>query len=196
MAMGRPLDGMGTESGPLPQDASPGDAEPPLSIDREWIVWSHPPGLNRRPADYESAALPAELGWPGCGTGAWAPLFNMPHQARVRLAAARMAIRRADAPLLAPHFLLAPTKLIRRPLFPLCSFESHPPTFVSSLLLRKSSAGLHFSSRPAGHGDSHDGRFCLVFITNGGARVATATRSKEPWDHGRCDGSGPHCRLG
>lgn len=26
--------------------------------------WSHPPGLNRRPADYESAALPAELGWP------------------------------------------------------------------------------------------------------------------------------------
>ena len=28
------------------------------------IQWSHPPGLNRRPADYESAALPAELGWP------------------------------------------------------------------------------------------------------------------------------------
>ena len=27
-------------------------------------LWSHPPGLNRRPADYESAALPAELGWP------------------------------------------------------------------------------------------------------------------------------------
>lgn len=27
------------------------------------ISWSHPPGLNRRPADYESAALPAELGW-------------------------------------------------------------------------------------------------------------------------------------
>src|SRR5262249_7330044 len=27
-------------------------------------IWSHPPGLNRRPADYESAALPAELGWP------------------------------------------------------------------------------------------------------------------------------------
>jgi hypothetical protein len=26
--------------------------------------WSHPPGSNRRPADYESAALPAELGWP------------------------------------------------------------------------------------------------------------------------------------
>src|ERR1022692_1861666 len=25
--------------------------------------WSHPPGLNRRPADYESAALPTELGW-------------------------------------------------------------------------------------------------------------------------------------
>jgi hypothetical protein len=27
-------------------------------------TWSHPPELNRRPADYESAALPAELGWP------------------------------------------------------------------------------------------------------------------------------------
>ena len=27
-------------------------------------VWSHPPGSNRRPADYESAALPTELGWP------------------------------------------------------------------------------------------------------------------------------------
>ncbi len=27
------------------------------------ILWSHPPGLNRRPADYESAALPTELGW-------------------------------------------------------------------------------------------------------------------------------------
>ena len=27
-------------------------------------IWSHPPGLNRRPADYESAALPTELGWP------------------------------------------------------------------------------------------------------------------------------------
>jgi hypothetical protein len=26
--------------------------------------WSHPPGLNRRPTDYESVALPAELGWP------------------------------------------------------------------------------------------------------------------------------------
>src|SRR6266567_1139718 len=25
--------------------------------------WSHPPGSNRRPADYESAALPTELGW-------------------------------------------------------------------------------------------------------------------------------------
>jgi hypothetical protein len=28
------------------------------------IFWSHPPGSNRRPADYESAALPTELGWP------------------------------------------------------------------------------------------------------------------------------------
>src|SRR6202167_6103677 len=27
------------------------------------ILWSHPPGSNRRPADYESAALPTELGW-------------------------------------------------------------------------------------------------------------------------------------
>ena len=27
-------------------------------------TWSHPPGSNRRPADYESAALPTELGWP------------------------------------------------------------------------------------------------------------------------------------
>ena len=28
-----------------------------------FVLWSHPPGLNRRPADYESAALPTELGW-------------------------------------------------------------------------------------------------------------------------------------
>src|SRR5271163_976115 len=28
-----------------------------------WIFWSHPPDSNRRPADYESAALPTELGW-------------------------------------------------------------------------------------------------------------------------------------
>ena len=27
------------------------------------LEWSHPPGSNRRPADYESAALPTELGW-------------------------------------------------------------------------------------------------------------------------------------
>jgi hypothetical protein len=27
------------------------------------VNWSHPPGSNRRPADYESAALPTELGW-------------------------------------------------------------------------------------------------------------------------------------
>ena len=26
--------------------------------------WSHPSDSNRRPADYESAALPTELGWP------------------------------------------------------------------------------------------------------------------------------------
>ena len=30
-------------------------------------IWSHPPGSNRRPADYESAALPTELGWPEAG---------------------------------------------------------------------------------------------------------------------------------
>ena len=29
----------------------------------DWRIWSHPPGSNRRPADYESAALPTELGW-------------------------------------------------------------------------------------------------------------------------------------
>ena len=26
--------------------------------------WSHPPESNRRPSDYESDALPTELGWP------------------------------------------------------------------------------------------------------------------------------------
>ena len=30
----------------------------------KWLkFWSHPPESNRRPADYESAALPTELGW-------------------------------------------------------------------------------------------------------------------------------------
>ena len=33
-------------------------------LDLQDLEWSHPPGSNRRPADYESAALPAELGWP------------------------------------------------------------------------------------------------------------------------------------
>src|SRR3982074_2463136 len=33
-------------------------------LGRLWGGWSHPPGSNRRPADYESAALPTELGWP------------------------------------------------------------------------------------------------------------------------------------
>jgi hypothetical protein len=33
-------------------------------VKRKEYEWSHPPGLNRRPADYESAALPTELGWP------------------------------------------------------------------------------------------------------------------------------------
>src|SRR5579875_2211689 len=36
--------------------------------DGERVSWSHPPGSNRRPADYESAALPTELGWP-CFSG-------------------------------------------------------------------------------------------------------------------------------
>ena len=26
-------------------------------------IWSHPPDSNRRPTDYESVALPTELGW-------------------------------------------------------------------------------------------------------------------------------------
>ncbi len=28
-----------------------------------WKDWSHPPDSNRRPTDYESVALPTELGW-------------------------------------------------------------------------------------------------------------------------------------
>src|SRR5262245_50904059 len=36
------------------------------------LDWSHPPGLNWRPADYESAALPTELGWLGLF------LYNIP----------------------------------------------------------------------------------------------------------------------
>ena len=36
----------------------------PQFSEGEEVRWSHPPGLNRRPADYESAALPTELGWP------------------------------------------------------------------------------------------------------------------------------------
>ena len=28
------------------------------------LKWSHPSDLNRRPFDYESNALPTELGWP------------------------------------------------------------------------------------------------------------------------------------
>jgi hypothetical protein len=30
---------------------------------KRWKEWSHPPELNRRPSDYESDALPTELGW-------------------------------------------------------------------------------------------------------------------------------------
>src|SRR6185369_10067571 len=36
----------------------------PQSTTCKRVIWSHPPGSNRRPADYESAALPTELGWP------------------------------------------------------------------------------------------------------------------------------------
>ena len=42
-------------------ELSPGSPE-----DLQRVEWSHPPGSNRRPADYESAALPTELGWPCC----------------------------------------------------------------------------------------------------------------------------------
>jgi hypothetical protein len=35
------------------------------------IFWSHPPESNRRPADYESAALPTELGWLRLGENHW-----------------------------------------------------------------------------------------------------------------------------
>ncbi len=38
--------------------------------------WSHPPGLNRRHTDYESVALPAELGWPSGQTLKWSTPFG------------------------------------------------------------------------------------------------------------------------
>ena len=51
----------------------------------EW-GWSHPPDSNRRPTDYESVALPSELGWPGqdCDRGEEANLTagRMCRQAR------------------------------------------------------------------------------------------------------------------
>ena len=34
---------------------------------------SHPPESNRRPTDYESVALPTELGWPMDRGGYWPP---------------------------------------------------------------------------------------------------------------------------
>ena len=34
-----------------------------------YIYWSHPSDLNRRPFDYESNALPTELGWPELSPG-------------------------------------------------------------------------------------------------------------------------------
>src|SRR5215471_7291359 len=45
--------------------------------------WSHPPGLNRRPADYESAALPTELGWPVL---IWSNLQRFPEGSWIQLA--------------------------------------------------------------------------------------------------------------
>jgi hypothetical protein len=39
-------------------------------------TWSHPPGSNRRPADYESAALPTELGWPKTSGAEHRPSFD------------------------------------------------------------------------------------------------------------------------
>src|SRR5579884_857166 len=53
--------------------------------------WSHPPGSNRRPADYESAALPTELGWlnfshynlsPGKRSGARSAILSSYTEAR------------------------------------------------------------------------------------------------------------------
>ena len=40
--------------------------EPRIPHDQDFhsMRYSHPPDSNRRPADYESAALPTELGWP------------------------------------------------------------------------------------------------------------------------------------
>ena len=41
-----------------------GSRRVPPSVLFKWLkIWSHPPESNRRPADYESAALPTELGW-------------------------------------------------------------------------------------------------------------------------------------
>ena len=54
---------------PAPPSIGPGwkqDGRPSFRrIARNLLnFWSHPPGSNWRPADYESAALPTELGWP------------------------------------------------------------------------------------------------------------------------------------
>src|ERR1035438_695215 len=56
--------GVGTKLGTIPKPQFPRERPKcPQFNDGEWVRWSHPPGLNRRPADYESAALPTELGW-------------------------------------------------------------------------------------------------------------------------------------
>src|SRR5438552_4742181 len=52
-------------------------------------VKSHPPESNRRPTDYESVALPTELGWPGGGRLLTGPVRA--GQARWQLAARHLA---------------------------------------------------------------------------------------------------------
>ncbi len=50
--------------------------------------WSHPPGSNRRPADYESAALPTELGWLGLSQfnpAPWPPMRRARRAAIVKM---------------------------------------------------------------------------------------------------------------
>ena len=44
-------------------EGDPPKCETGLSIRKSRIYWSHPSDLNRRPFDYESNALPTELGW-------------------------------------------------------------------------------------------------------------------------------------
>src|ERR1019366_9103775 len=50
--------------------------ESPQPTRTKGIKWSHPPGSNRRPTDYESVALPAELGWPSGQILKWSTPFG------------------------------------------------------------------------------------------------------------------------